>query len=210
MALFALALALTLAVTFAPAPALAAAAAARSAPLPWPTPAPSGGGRWASAGNHRFRLDVAAGTARGAPVQAVVPWRRRDEFFGVADTFIVAGAANATAPLVASCFRNDSSLAAAEATFVFSADVGAGSYFLYYLSFETCEYAGGACEYNADVSYDPRTHCADAPWWPADAPPPAALPPAAIAYEAVTDFDAFTDMEVSEGAVEPSPARSPN
>jgi len=171
---------------------IAASAAASSAASAWPTPAPAAGGGWNSAGNHRFRIDAAAGTAPGATVRADVPWRRRDTYYGVADTFVVSGAADATAPLVARCFRNDSSLTASSAEFTFAADAGAGPYFLYFLPFSTCEYAGGACQYSADVSYARRAHCADAPWWPAGAAPAAA---AAVTYEAVTDFDAFTDME---------------
>ena len=183
---------------------LTATAAAAAVPPPWPTPAPVAGGGWSSAGNHRFRIDAAPGTAPGATLQAVVPWRRRDGFFGVADTFIVAGAADAPAPLVARCFRNDSSLTATAATFTFTADVGASAaYWLYYLPFSTCEYAGGACEYGADVTYAPRAHCADTPWWAADgdgqAPP---APPAAVTYEAVSDFDGFTDMETPMSAAE--------
>jgi hypothetical protein len=171
--------------------ALAALALPRAHAAPaWPAPARTASG-WASAGNHRFKIDVSA--PAGGLVAAAVPWRRRDAFVSTADTFIVAGAAGAAAPLVRACFRNDSSLSSAAATFFFTADAGVNaSYYLYYLPFSTCEYAGGACEYNADVAYAPRAHCADAPWWPAGA---AALAPDAVTYEAVSDFDAFTDME---------------
>ena len=128
----------------------------------------------------------------GGLVTATVPWRRRDAYVWTADTFIVAGTANATLPLVHACYRNDSSLTSTDATFAFTADAGAGPYYLYYLPFSTCEYAGGGCEYNADVSYAQRAHCADAPWWPTGAQ---TVTPDAITYEAVSDFDAFTDME---------------
>ena len=165
------------------------AAGARAAPAAWPLPSPVASG-WNSAGNHRFRLDVTA--PPGGLVAAAVAWRRRDAFVSTADTFIVAGAANATAPLVRACYRNDSALTSTDATFFFTADAGAGSYYLYFLPFSTCEYAGGGCEYNADVSYAPRAHCADAPWWPTGAQ---AIAPDAVTYEAVSDFDAFTDME---------------
>ena len=174
-------------------------AASSAAAGAWPTPAPAGGG-WTSVGNHRFRVDVAAGTAPGATVRAVVPWRRRDAFYGVADTFIVAAGGGASGPLVSRCFRNDSTLSATAATFTFTADLGAAPYYLYYLPFSTCEYSGGSCQYSADVSYSPRAHCADAPWWGGSAPPPA--PAAAATYEAVSDFDAFTDMETPMSAAE--------
>lgn len=125
-------------------------------------------------------------------MQAVVPWRRRDAYVTTADTFIVAANPNGTVA-VSKCFRNDSSLTSTDATFTFNADAGSASYFLYYLPFTTCEYAGGSCEYGANVNYAPRSHCADSPWWPAGTP---LLAPSAVAYEAVSDFDAFTATEI--------------
>lgn len=171
------------------------AVAAASAAAAWPVPAKVGS-RWTSAGNHRFRIDVVA--PAGSVVEAAVPWRRRDAFVTSSDTFIVAGAANATTPLVPRCYRNDSSLSSTVATFAFASD-GSPSFYLYYLPFSTCEYAGGGCQYDADATYDARSHCSDAPWWPAGTP---LLAPTAVAYESGTAFDAFTDMERPMSAAE--------
>ena len=109
-----------------------------------------------------------------------------------ADALIVPADGNASAPTVARCFRNATSQTATAATFSFTADAGTAAYYLYYPPFTTCEYANGACQYSADVTYHPVTHCLDAPWWP---PGEALLHPTAVAYEAATAFDAFTDME---------------
>lgn len=157
----------------------------------WPTPVPVGSGHWTFVGNHRWRITAPTGTLPGAVVSALVPWRRRDvAFVGRVDTFITSSSA-AIAP-VAHCARNASTLTPTSAAFFFSADVGAGDYFLYYLPFSTCEYANGACQYGADVDYAPPSHCLEAPWWPAGAAPVSA---SAVAYEGATPFDAFTDME---------------
>jgi len=156
----------------------------------WPLPFPTSSGHWASAGNHRFRITVPAGVPAGGLVEAVIPWRRRDAYVARADTFITASAAGVSP--VSRCFRNASTLSPTSATFSFAADAGAGDYFLFFLPFATCEYDGGACQYNADVAYSPPVHCLDAPWWPAGAAPAA---PSAVAYEASTPFDAFSDME---------------
>lgn len=170
-------------------PATAAGAAV------WPTPAPAPGGGWHSVGNHRVRLDVVA--PAGSLVEAAVPWRRRDALVAASDTFIVAGSSNASAPLPR-CFRNESSLSSTAGTFTFASD-GSASYFLYYLPFSTCEYANGACQYNADVTYDARTHCNDAPWWPLGTP---MIAPTAATYEGRTEFDAYSDMEQPMSPVE--------
>jgi hypothetical protein len=161
-----------------------------SSPLPWPTPAPTSGG-WTSPGNHRFRIDV-TGSSVGSLIIVDVLWRRRDRLVESSDTFIVAGIANDTLPLTQHCFRNDTTLSSTNTTFIFSADVGDGPYYLYYLPFTTCEYTNGNCQYNADVTYDQRTHCKDVPWWPQGAQ---LLSASAVSYEASTDFDAYTDME---------------
>lgn len=134
---------------------------------PWPTPQPFAGDWYSgtgvpvrrqtsipscyfhafdAVGNHRFRIDVTAAPL-GALVQAAVPWRRRDPYT-MSDTLVVA--ANSTSA-VSKCYRNDTSLSSTQATFTFVADAGATSYYLYYLPFTTCEYAGGSCEYSADV-----------------------------------------------------------
>ena len=157
----------------------------------WPIPIPTGGGHWNSAGNHRFRITAPAGTLPHAVVSALVPWRRRDVTFADrVDTFITSSSGS-VAPVL-HCARNASTLTPTSATFFFSADAGAGDYFLYYLPFSTCEYANGACEYGADVDYAPLSHCLEAPWWPAGAAP---APASAVAYEGATPFDEFTDME---------------
>ena len=163
---------------------------AASPPLPWPTPSPISSG-WSSSGNHRFRIDV-TGASIGSIVSVDIPWRRRDKLIASSDTFIVAGIANETLPVTQHCFRNESLISSTTATFIFSADVGDGTYYLYYLPFTTCEYSNGNCEYNADVSYDIQSHCKDAPWWPQGAQ---ILTITAITYEASTDFDSYTDME---------------
>jgi hypothetical protein len=158
----------------------------------WPTPSPIPSGGWSSVGNHRFRIDVTGGS-QGSLVEAIVSWRRRDNLVSFSDTFIVSGVANDTIPLIQHCFRNDTSTSSTESTFIFSIDdISVKSYYLYYLPFTTCEYTNGACQYNADVSYNRRLHCSDTPWWPQDTP---MLTPTAITYESVTEFDAYTDME---------------
>jgi hypothetical protein len=157
----------------------------------WPLPQSISNGHWASVGNHRFRLTVPPSTPVGSLVEALVPWRRRDSYFTLADTFITFN--DSTSAPVSHCSRNASTLTSTSASFIFTADSGAaGDYFLYYLPFLTCEYANGACEYNADVNYVPVTHCLEAEWWPSNA---VITPVTSISYEGFTNFDAFTDME---------------
>ena len=42
------------------------------------------------------------------------------------------------------------------------------------------------------VTYAPRSHCDDAPWWQSSTP---VFPPSGVAYEGATDFDAYTATE---------------
>ena len=127
-----------------------------------------------------------------------MPWRRRDAYVASSDTLIVAVNGSATGPLVSKCYRNASSTSTS-AAFVFAADSGSASYYLYYLPFTTCEYTNGACQYSADVTYSSQQHCRDSPWWPPGTP---LAQPTAVAYEGATEFDAFTDMERPMSAAE--------
>lgn len=173
------------------------ASAAASSAGPWPVPTGSSTSGWSSLGNHRYRIDVTA--APGAVVQALVPWRRRDAYVATSDTLIVAANGSATGPPVSKCFRNATATTATSASLVFTADAGSAAYYLYYLPFNTCEYAGGACQYSADVTYASQQHCSDPPWWPPGTPQ---AQPTAVAYEGATAFDAFTDMERPMSAAE--------
>ena len=156
----------------------------------WPLPQAVGNGHWDSVGNHRFRLTVPPTTPIGSLVEALVPWRRRDQYVTLSDTFITAS--DSTSAPVSHCSRNTTTLTSTSASFIFTADTGAGDYFLYYLPFSTCEYANGACEYNADVNYAPVTHCLESQWWPSNT---TIIPVTSMTYEGVTSFDAFTEME---------------
>lgn len=51
-------------------------------------------------------------------------------------------------------------------TVLFSADAGPGLYLAYFMPFKTCEYNGGSCQYDAEVSYDSPSSCTAPATWP--------------------------------------------
>ena len=113
----------------------------------WPSPQPDGTGWWVTAGNHRLEIVVSTLPRESANVvQVVFPWRRTDggeEVLNI-ESYIVSAESQMQ---VNHCLRANATLD--ESTFFFDASSGPGVYFIYYMPFHTCEYAGGPCEYNA-------------------------------------------------------------
>ena len=133
----------------------------------WPSPEViSGGKRWRFVGNHRYEIRIGADTEAHAAYTVKLPWRRGDQFPEKKGTVLVD--ANSTQP-VARCRR----LVATneEGRFAFSGRPG-GFYHLYYMPFETCEFAGGKCEFGqideveGMVQYEAFAgSCNDTRWW---------------------------------------------
>ena len=181
---------------------VSAAAPASCSTAGWPsTHSLAGRKGWSwSAGNHRFSVRVLKlpSAAQGA-VQVTVPWRRSDA--GGGDTIVVGASthlrvrhctrlnATATAPI--------SEHADESATLVFHASEGPGEYHIYYRSFESCEFAGGACTFGAAAEYSPAGSCADGRWWADNAAPTLGAPGVVqvLAQQGRTAFSAFGPME---------------
>jgi hypothetical protein len=122
-------------------------------PVSWPPyrPLPGAQGHFSSMGNHRFNLSLsAADAASSAGVVATVAWRRSDAS-PLSKAVYVTAAANSSVPIPCSFVGKPT---ADSATLSFAPVGGATEYFVYYLSFTTCEYEGGSCVYGAQVAYD--------------------------------------------------------
>lgn len=89
------------------------------------------------------------------------------------------------------------------ATLLFSADAGPGDYLVYYLPFRTCEFASGACTYNAVATYDTPSHCRDPSSWVNTTHTALAKNTTVCPLsEGRSPFDAFTPEELRATATE--------
>ncbi|GAB3789977.1 glycoside hydrolase domain-containing protein [Dyella agri] len=136
-------------------------------------------------GNHRYTVAV---DKAAAAVQVTIPWHRRDHH-PESVAVIVAGP---DGQVVGNVVRER--IDQAEGVLAFEAKQ-AGTYAIYYLP-----YAGKGRSNYPTVTYRAPTDTADAAWVKknglGDPGHAAKLPQArVIAYEAVDDFDAYTDME---------------
>lgn len=183
---------------FALLPTLAAASASCvSSAAGWPAvhALPDKAGWSWSAGNHRYSILVTElPAASGGLVHATIPWRRRDGAPLSISAFVVDARSHLRVP---HCTLLESS-SSHNGTFIFSAANGPGEYHLYYLPFETCEFKGGACGYNAGATYEPtgKDSCAvGGPSWWDPVPVEQMARPSQTLYQARTYFDAFTENE---------------
>ncbi len=170
-----------------------ATSSAMGAPPPPPGSGPAHD--WASVGNHRFELRVAAMPVDGTAVYARLPWARHD---AAPDATAIVVLSSATSLAVPYCTRISASNEHGE--IIFSASDGPGLYHAYYMPFTTCEY--GACEYGATANYDrtaqPRS-CNDTSAW-VDGSPTANATVGNL--QSRTAFDAWTDMELAATAAQ--------
>jgi hypothetical protein len=174
----------------------------------WPPYQPVAGrkGYFTSIGNHRFNVTVhpaATETGAGEPVVASIPWRRSDAT-PLAKAVYVTSSANSSTPLPCSFVGQPS---ADSATVSFTTMPQATEYFIYYMPFSTCEYAGGTCVFGAQVTYDP----ADAPGSCGNSSdsregeaPEATVAPLQGVYQSRAPFESFEPMEMPMSSLEAS------
>ena len=181
--------------------ALAALAvlACGAAEVAWPPykPLAAAPGHFSSVGNHRFNVSVPAAEAAAAAVVVTAVWRRPDSA-PLSKAVYITSSANSSAPIPCSFVGEPS---ADSATFTFAPVAGSTQYFIYYMPFTTCEYAGGACVYGAQTTYDragTAGSCEPGPKATAGTGT-AAL---AASYQARAAFESFEPMEQPMSAAE--------
>ena len=174
----------------------------------WPPYQPLVGhtGYFTSVGNHRFNVTVHAADTDAGPggsVVASIPWRRSDTN-PLAKAVYVTSSANTSTPLPCSFVGQPTP---DSATLSFKTVPSVTEYYVYYMPFSTCEYAGGACIYGAQVTYDAAGapgscgHSSDS--GKVDAPDATAAPLQGV-YQARAPFESFEPMEMPMSSVEAS------
>lgn len=161
----------------------------------WPGPQSLGpSGPWRSVGNHRFVITIPSDTSPKLAYAATIRWSRSDAHPELKGTVLLDAELDLPVPR---CMRKN--VTQHQADFVFSGVPG-GSYHLYYMPFETCEFLGGSCQFgqtdgpDAMVNYSAFLDtCRDAKWWSSESDIGESL--VADAPEARSTFDLFGPME---------------
>jgi hypothetical protein len=147
-------------------------------------------GWFASVGNHRFTVELPPSSLL-TPVVVTADWRRSDADPLKKAVYLKTSTNQPVACSFVGAPNADS------ATFSFAPVDGEHTYFIYYMPFKTCEYAGGACIYNAQALYDPS----DAPG-SCSYSGNATVQPLVATYEARAQFESFEPMEMPMTAAE--------
>ncbi len=154
---------------------------------------PEKNGYWHTFGNHRFVLNVSDEllnfVSPSTMVTFQIDWRRIDSAPLEKDMVIVTN----TQAVVSKCIFSASLSSADSVTISFSADAGVGLYFLYFMPFTTCEFAGGACPWGQganQVIYDVDSHCTMANDTSAD------IISSSWARESRNSFESFSPMQI--------------
>jgi hypothetical protein len=154
----------------------------------FPDDLPRGVGHWdpKTLGNHRIVIEVSAIDSKSRAVRVHIPWRRRDKHPSEVETVVTDSAGIP----IQNVYRKEINREYGD--IAFEAKAGPGDYYLYHLPHVTHG------TYYPSVTYTHPAETADASWMHAvSAMDWETLPEGrAERFESVSEFDAFTPMEV--------------